>query len=150
MGTAEAVDVTAYEGEVARDLARRALLVSPVPIVVGALFGGVDGAVSAAIGLILVAVNFLVAARIVTWTAQRSPGAVMGVMMGGYLVRMAALFGIALALGEVSFINLPVLLITVAVVHLVLLTWETRHVSLTLGAPGLKPGRADKPGYQDR
>ncbi len=39
-------------------------------------------------------------------------------------------------------------MLTVAVVHLALLTWETRHVSLTLGAPGLKPGRADKPGYR--
>jgi hypothetical protein len=144
VGTAEAVDLTAYEGEIARDLARRALLVSPVPIVIGAIFGGVEGGVSAAIGLVLVAANFLIAARIVTWTAQRSPGAVMGVMMGGYLVRMAVLFGIALALGEVSFINLPVLLITVAVVHLVLLAWETRHVSLSLGAPGLKPSRATK------
>jgi hypothetical protein len=32
-------------------------------------------------------------------------------------------------------------LLTVAVVHLALLTWESRHVSLTLGYPGLKPGR---------
>jgi hypothetical protein len=148
--TAQSVDVTAYEGEVARDLARRALIVAPVPIVLGAIFAGVDGAVSAVIGLALVAANFLVAARIITWTAQRSPGAVMSVVLGGYLVRMAVLFGIALALGEVSFINLPVLLLTIAVVHLVLLAWETRHVSLSLGAPGLKPGRADKPGYQDR
>jgi hypothetical protein len=68
---------------------------------------------------------------------------VMGVVMGGYLVRMAVLFGIALALGELSFINLPVLVITVAVVHLALLAWETRHVSLSLAAPGLKPGRTN-------
>ena len=100
VGTAQSVDVTAYEGEVARDLARRALIVAPVPIVLGAIFAGVDGAVSAVIGLVLVAANFLVAARIITWTAQRSPGAVMGVVLGGYLVRMAVLFGIALALGE--------------------------------------------------
>ncbi len=145
MGTAQAVDVTAYEGEVAKDLARRALIVAPLPIVVGAVFGGVDGAVSAAVGLVLVAANFIVAARVVSWTAQRSPGAVMGVVMGGYLVRMAVLFGIALALGQLSFIDLPVLVITIAVVHLALLAWETRHVSLSLGAPGLKPGRTDKP-----
>ena len=146
MGTTQPVDVTAYEGEVARDLARRALIVAPLPIVLGAIFAGVDGAVSAVIGLVLVAANFLVAARIITWTARRSPGAVMSVVLGGYLVRMAVLFGIALALGEVSFINLPVLLLTIAVVHLALLVWETRHVSLSLGAPGLKPGT---PGYRD-
>ena len=33
------------------------------------------------------------------------------------------------------------LVLTVAVAHLGLLIWETRHVSLTLGDPGLKPGR---------
>ena len=145
MGTSEAVDVTAYEGEVARDLVRRALLVAPLPILAGAVFAGVDGAVSAAIGLVLVAANFLVAARVVSWTAQRSPGAAMGAVFGGYFVRMAVLFGIALALGELSFINLPVLMITIAVVHLALLAWETRHVSLSLGAPGLKPGRTNRP-----
>ena len=143
MGTPEAVDGTAYEGEIARDLARRALIVAPIALLAGAIFAGVDGAISAAIGLVLVAANFVVAARVVTWTAQRSPGAVMGVVMGGYLVRMAVLFGIALALGQLSFINLPVLVITIAVVHLVLLAWETRHVSLSLAAPGLKPGRTN-------
>ena len=143
MGTAQAPDVTAYEGEVARDLARRVLIVAPLAVVVGAIVAGVDGAVSAAIGLALVAANFVVAARVVSWTARRSPGAVMGVVMAGYLVRMAVLFGIALALGELAFINLPVLVITVAVVHLALLAWETRHVSLSLAAPGLKPGRTN-------
>jgi hypothetical protein len=143
MGTAQAVDVTAYEREVARDLARRVLFVAPLAVAVGAIFAGVDGAISAAIGLALVAANFLVAARVVSWTARRSPGAVMGVVMVGYLVRMAMLFGIALALGQLAFINLPVLVITVAVVHLALLAWETRHVSLSLAAPGLKPGRTN-------
>jgi hypothetical protein len=143
MGTAQAVDVTAYEREVARDLARRVLFVAPLAVAAGAVFAGVDGAISAAIGLALVAANFLVAARVVSWTARRSPGAVMGVVMAGYLVRMAVLFGIALALGQLAFINLPVLVITVAVVHLALLAWETRHVSLSLAAPGLKPGRTN-------
>jgi hypothetical protein len=143
MGTAQATDVTAYEREVARDLARRVLIVAPLAVVVGVIVAGVDGAISAAIGLALVAANFLVAARVVSWTARRSPGAVMGVVMAGYLVRMAVLFGIALALGQLAFINLPVLVITVAVVHLALLAWETRHVSLSLAAPGLKPGRTN-------
>ena len=143
MGTAQAADLTAYEHEVARDLARRVLIVAPLVLAVGAIVAGVDGAISAAIGLALVAANFLVAARVVSWTARRSPSAVMGVVMAGYLVRMAVLFAIALALGELAFINLPVLVITVAVVHLALLAWETRHVSLSLAAPGLKPGRTN-------
>ena len=144
MGATHAVNPAnppvAYEGEVARDLVRRMLLVAPVVLLVAGVFRGLEGLVSAAIGLVLVALNFLASARLITWVAQRSPGAVMGVMLGGFIVRIGILFGVALALENVSWVDIPVLVLTVAVVHISLLTWETRHVSLTLGAPGLKPG----------
>ena len=144
MGATHAVNPAnppvAYEGEIARDLVRRMLLVAPVVLLVAGVFRGLEGLVSAAIGLVLVALNFLASARLITWVAQRSPGAVMGVMLGGFIVRIGILFGVALALENVSWVDIPVLVLTVAVVHISLLTWETRHVSLTLGAPGLKPG----------
>ena len=47
---------------------------------------------------------------------------------------------IVLLLEPVSFIDIPVLVLTIAVTHIALLWWETRYVSLTLAAPGLKPG----------
>jgi hypothetical protein len=131
----------AYEGQIAGDLVRRVLIVSPAVLLVAGLVSGVNGLISAAIGLVLVSLNFLASARLITFTARRSPGAVMGVVLGGYLVRLGLLFGIALALDTVSWIDIGVLLLTVAVVHLALLTWESRHVSLTLSYPGLKPGR---------
>ena len=74
------------------------LIVTPVVLLVAGVVRGVDGLVSAAIGLVLVALNFLVSARLITYTARRSPGAVMGVVLGGYIVRLGLLFGIALAL----------------------------------------------------
>jgi hypothetical protein len=145
VGTTHAVNSAdpdvSYEGQIAGDLVRRVLIVSPAVILVAALVSGVDGVLSAAIGLVLVSLNFLVSAKLITFTARRSPGAVMGVVLGGYIVRLGVLFGIALALDTVSWIDIGVLLLTVAVVHLALLTWESRHVSLTLGFPGLKPGR---------
>jgi hypothetical protein len=131
----------AYEGQIAGDLVRRLLIVSPAVLVVAGVVRGVDGLVSAAIGLVLVGLNFLVAARLISYTARRSPGAVMGVVLGGYIVRIGLLFAIALALENVSWVDIPVLVLTIAIVHLALLTWEMRHVSLTLGFPGLKPGR---------
>jgi hypothetical protein len=131
----------AYEGQIAGDLVRRLLIVSPGVLLVAGVVRGVDGLVSAAIGLVLVGLNFLVAARIISYTARRSPGAVMGVVLGGYIVRIGLLFAIALALENVSWVDIPVLVLTIAIVHLALLTWEMRHVSLTLGFPGLKPGR---------
>jgi hypothetical protein len=142
VGTTDAVSApTAHEHEIARDLVRRMLMISPVVLLVAAVVGGVDGVVSAAIGLVLVAANFLVSARLVSATARHSPGAAMGVVLGGYLVRLGVLFGIVLALSLVPWIDVAVLALTIAVVHLSLLAWETRHVSLTLGAPGLKPAR---------
>lgn len=141
MGTTHAVTPpVAYEGEIARDLVRRVLIVSPLVLILAGVFREVDGLISAAIGLVLVSLNFLASARLITWVAQRSPGAVMGVMLGGFVVRIGILFGVALALEQVSWIDVPVLVLTIAVVHLALLTWESRHVSLTLAAPGLKPG----------
>ena len=128
-----------YEGDVARDLARRAALVAPAVVLVAGLVRGVDGAVGAAIGLALVAVNFLVSARVITGAARRSPSAVMGAVLGGYVVRLAMLLGIVLALQQAPGIDIAALVVTIAVTHLALLTWELRFVSLTLGAPGLKP-----------
>ncbi len=146
MGTTHTVNsadppTSSYEGQIAGDLVRRVLIVSPAVLLVAGLVSGVDGVLSAAIGLVLVSLNFLVSAKLITYTARRSPGAVMGVVLGGYIVRLGVLFGIALALDTVSWIDIGVLLLTVAVVHLALLTWESRHVSLSLGYPGLKPGR---------
>jgi hypothetical protein len=145
MGATHAVNSAdpsvSYEGQIAGDLVRRVLIISPAVLLVAGIVSGVDGLVSAAIGLVLVSLNFLASAWLITYTARRSPGAVMGVVLGGYIVRLGILFGIAFALDTISWIDIGVLLLTVAVVHLALLTWESRHVSLSLTYPGLKPGR---------
>ena len=49
-----------------------------------------------------------------------------------------------LGLEQLAFIDLPVLVLTIAVTHIALLIWETRYVSLTLAAPGLKPGVGER------
>ena len=131
-----------YESQVAGDLARRALLVAPAVVIVAGLVRGVDGAASALVGLALVALNFLLAARLIGWAAGKSIGAVYGTVMGGYVVRLGALLGIVIGLERVSWIDVPVLVITIAVTHLALLVWEMRYVSLSLAAPGLKPSAA--------
>lgn len=141
MGTPPGVTVPPYEGEIARDLARRVALVAPAVLVLAGVLRGVDGAVGAAIGLVLVAANFLAAAWLITEAARRSSAAVMGAVLGGYLFRLAALLGIVLALQQIPGIDIPALVVTIAVTHLALLTWELRFVSLTLGAPGLKPAK---------
>ena len=130
----------AHESRIADHMARHALLIAPIVIVGCGLLRGVDGAISAAIGLVLVALNFLAAAAILTWATTRGPGAIYGAIFGGFLGRLAVLTIVVLALEPVSFIDIPVLVLTIAVTHIALLFWETRYVSLTLAAPGLKPG----------
>jgi hypothetical protein len=130
---------TAAEGAVARDLARRALLVTPLVLVATGLIGGAGAAASAAIGLALVALNFLASAAVIGWAAQRSQAAVLGAVLGGYVVRLGVILGVVLALQSVSWVNVAVLVVTIAVTHLALVTWELRFVSFSLAAPGLKP-----------
>jgi hypothetical protein len=138
-GEATTGPVGRYELEIARDLTRHAAIVGPLVLLAAGLVRGVDGAVSALVALVLVAVNFLVAARLVGWAASKGLGAVYGAILGGYVLRLGALAAIVVGLERVSWIDLPVLVVTIAVTHLGLLVWEMRYVSLSLAAPGLKP-----------
>ena len=92
----------------------------------------------------LVALNFFVSARLIGWAAARSLALLQGAVLGGFIVRLFALTLIVLGLEQFSFIDIPVLVLTIAVTHIALLIWETRYVSLTLAAPGLKPGVVDR------
>ena len=131
---------TSHEGLIARHIARHAVMVAPAVVLLAALLRGGDGACSAAIGLALCAGNFLVSAQILGWAATRGVSAIYAAILGGFVLRLALLTGIVLALKPVSFIDIPVLVLTLAIAHVALLAWETRYVSLTLAAPGLKPG----------
>lgn len=131
--------VAAPERAVARDLVRRGLLVAPLVIVAAGLVRGADGAISAAIALGIVLVNFAISALSIGWAARYGGNVIAAVVMGGYAVRIA-LVGLALwALGSFEWIEDVVLGVTLVVTHLGLLVWETRYVSLSLAYPGLLP-----------
>jgi hypothetical protein len=137
-------DGPAPEQEVAGDLVRRGLYVAPVLLLGLGLPWGWQGVASVAYGLGLVLVNFLLAAGMLAWAARVSIGLMMGAALGGFLVRMALIALAVLAVVNVSWIEIVPLGITIAVTHVGLLFWETRHVSASLAYPGLKP-RAPKP-----
>ena len=133
--------IPAVEREIAFDLARRGVIVAPIALLVGGLVAGVDGVVSVAIALAIVTVNFLVAAWSVGWAAHVSPQAVGAAAAGSYILRLAAIFVALFFLKDASFINLPVLGFALVLTHLALLFWETKHLSISLAAPGLRPQR---------
>ena len=132
--------VTAHELGVARHLVRRAVLVAPLVVVGCGLLRGPAGAVAAAVGLALVAGNFAASAHLIAWAAPRSLTLLQVVVLGGFVARLAVITGVVVALARTGWTDVPVLVLTVAVTHLVLLAAETRSVGLSLGAPGLRPG----------
>jgi hypothetical protein len=134
------VDPTpAVERDIAIDIVKRGLLVSPVVIAIAGLVRGVDGALSAAIALVIVLANFLVAALIVSWAAGISLKAAGIAAATGYVVRLGVIVLALFALRNVSWIDFPALGVTLVAAHLGLLTWEAKHVTLSLAAPGLRP-----------
>lgn len=139
--TAPAV-TDAPEYELVGDLLRRALPVAPVIVVVAGLVAGVDGALSAGIAVLAVAANLALAAASLVWAGRISLGLLMGVALGGYAVRMSALFLAVFLLKDLAWIHLPSLGLTLVATHLGLLFWELRYVSASLAHPGLKPTTA--------
>lgn len=139
MSSSVTVEPVAPESDIARHLARRAVLVAPVFLLVGVLGWGLDGLLSSALALVLVAVNFRLGAAIITRAAQISINALYGAVLGGYVVRLALMTAVVLIVKAVGLLATVPFAITLLVTHLGLLAWESRHVAMTLAAPGLRP-----------
>lgn len=129
----------APEKELARDLARRALPVAPVALIAGAIGWGLDGAVSAGYGLVLVVLNFAVAAALMTWSARISLPMLMSAVLAGYVVRLGLITAAVVLVRDTGWAELVPLGFTIILAHLGLLVWEMKYVSASLAFPGLKP-----------
>ena len=138
-GTPIVDDLTATEGAIARDLTRRAIWVAPVFLLVGVVGWGINGLLSSALALVLVAVNFRLGAAIISRAAQISINALYGAVLGGYVARLALMTAVVLTVKAIGLLATVPFAITLLVTHLGLLAWESRHVAMTLAAPGLKP-----------
>ena len=128
--------------EVAKDLARRGVIIAPVAIMCGAAIWGADGAASVGYALTIVVVNFLVAAWSLGYAARISIALMAGVALFGFLIRLGLITLAVLLVGDAAWVELVPLGLTLIITHLGLLFWEMRFVSASLAFPGLKP----KPG----
>jgi len=135
----------APEVQVAADLARRALPVAPVLVALAAIFWGGEGALSALIAIAIVLVNFLAAAGLIAWGAGRSAAALMGAVLGGYVIRLAVVLLALFLVQDEPWIERAPLFATLLITHVGLLVWETRYVSVSLAYPGLKPTFTKEP-----
>jgi hypothetical protein len=131
--------IPAVEREIGFDLARRGIFLAPVALLAGGLIAGVDGVVSVAIALGIVTVNFLAAAVSTSWAAKAGPQAIGLAAATSFVVRLGLILLALFLLKDASFVDLPVLGFALVLTHLALLAWETKHLSISLASPGLKP-----------
>ena len=129
----------AVESQVAGDMARRMLPVFPVLVLVAGLIWGVDGAISGALAVVLVLANLALSAALLGWAARISLALLMAAALGGFILRLVVLTAVVYAVKDQGWVDIVALGITLAVTHVGLLIWETRHVSASLAYPGLKP-----------
>ena len=130
--------------EVALDMVKRGLPLVPVGIIIGALVGGFAGAASVVYGMVLVLVNFLLAAYLLAWASRISFALVASMALGGYVARLSLIFLAVWLVRDASWVRFVPLGITIIATHLGLLMWELRFVSASFAHPGLKP-RTGKP-----
>lgn len=136
------LDGPAPELEIAHDMARRALPVAPVLLLVSGLIWGVNGALSAGFGMAVVVCNFLLAARIIATAAKISLAFLYGAVLGGYVIRLALVTLAFFLVKDLSWFEVIPFAVALVVTHLGLLVWETKFVSMSLAYPGLKPEQA--------
>ena len=127
-----------YERDVAVDMVRRGVLVAPALVLGSGLVWGMAGVWSAAFAVGLVMANFLLAAALLGWAARISLAVLMGSAMAGYIVRLGLVAAAVLAVRHQSWVKVMPLGLAIVITHLGLLLWETRYVSISLAAPGLR------------
>lgn len=130
---------------IAFDISRRALYAAPAIVLAAGLVWGVDGALSAGLGMGLVVVNLLLSAALLTWAGRISPPMLMVAALGGFILRLALITVAVLAVKDLGWVELVPLGMTLIVTHLGLLVWETRHISASLAHPVLAPKPRPRP-----
>lgn len=131
--------------QVAFDMVKRSIPFLPLGVLVGAAFAGTDGAWSVAFAMVLVLVNFVLAAALLAWASRISFALVASAALGGYALRLGLIFLAVWLVKDQSWVALVPLGVTIIVTHLGLLVWELRFVSASLAYPGLKPRTSSRP-----
>ena len=132
------------EQDIVKDMLRRAAPVAPIVVMLCSLPWGIEGAISSAFAVAVVALNFALSAALLTWSARISLGLLMGTALFGYLIRLGLIAGAVIAVHNMKWFSAWPLGLTLIVTHLGLLLWELRYVSASLAFPGLKPKQEQK------
>ena len=96
------------ESQIARDLARRAALVTPLVALVIGLWRGPDAALAVVFALGLLVGNFLLSAWILGYVARQNPSLLMGVTLFSFVFRLILITVIGLGIKELDLVDWPV------------------------------------------
>lgn len=113
----------------ARHTARRAVVVGPVLVVVAAVARGIDGALAALIGVLIVTGYFVLNGFMLAVAARISLGAYHAAALFGFFLRLGLIALTMIGVAAVIEIDRPVLGITVVVAFLALVAWEAVAVA---------------------
>lgn len=117
------------ESILARHTVARAVYVAPVLIAIFWITNGWDGAWSAALGVGIVVVNFLLAGAILSISAKISLTVYHAAALFGFFLRLGLMVLTVLLIAELLPIDRLAFGITAVVAYLVLLSWEAVAVS---------------------
>jgi hypothetical protein len=130
----------AYERDIARDLVKHGLIISPFAVGVGALIAGRAGAIGVAAALGVVLLNYVIAGTAQSWAATKdSPGLLGATVLVSLIVRFVIVVVALSLLRHRTFVDYTTFGIAIVVSHLGLLAWEAKSVRLSLAYPGLTP-----------
>ncbi len=117
------------EAKIGIATARRAVWVAPPIILIAGLWRGSDGAIAAAIGVAIVALNFVIAGFVLSKAAAISLKLYHAAALGGFLLRLSLIMLVMLLIAQVVDVDRLAMGISAVVSYLVLLSWETVAVA---------------------
>lgn len=117
------------EANLARDTVARGIYVAPVLILVFGLLRGWDGAWSAALGVALVVLNFLLAGAILSISARISLQAYHAAALIGFFLRLALFVGAVYLIANLVEVDRLAFGLSAVVSYFALLTWEAVSLS---------------------
>lgn len=115
------IDIEAMMG---RHMAVRALIVGPVIVIAAWLLRGTLGAVSAGVGVAIVAVNFVLSGVLISRAAVVSMKVYHAVALLGFFVRLGVIMAAAFLVATLFEVDREALGVAAVVGYLTLLTWE--------------------------
>ncbi len=117
------------EANLAKETVARAVYIGPALILLFGLLNGWDGAWSAALGVVVVVANFLLAGAILSISLRISLQAYHAAALIGFLLRLALFVGAVYLIATLVEVDRVAFGISAVIAYIVMLAWEA--VSIT-------------------